>query len=283
MEKSNISFSVIMPVYAGDNHEHFSEALQSLENQTLKADEVVVIQDGPLTPALDGILESWKKQMPEINHVIIKKNAGLSNALNTGIKVAKHEWLARMDADDVCKPHRFKKQIELIKKIPNLAILGSWIAEFDEDPRNTRSIRKLPKTHQEILKYAQWRCPFNHMTVMYRKSVMEKLGMYKTFEDDNTAGFGEDYELWARFLVNGYKSANIQEVLVDARTDKDFFSKRRRGMKYFKSEINELNDLYKLGLINIPQYAIHFGMKAVVRFSPPFVVKFIYKGIRKTS
>ncbi len=267
-----------MPVYAGDDPKHFDAALQSLFVQTLKADEVVVIQDGPLTPALDGTLATWKQKMPEINHVVLAKNGGLSNALNAGIKAAKHEWLARMDADDICKPHRFKKQIDLISQNPELSILGSWITEFDENMQTEIAVRKLPKTHKEILKYAQWRCPFNHMTVMYRKSVLEKLGNYK-----NYGAVGDDYELWARFLVNGYKSANIQESLVDARTGVDFFGKRRRGFKYFKNEVREINDLYKLGLINPLQYGFHFTMKAVVRFSPPFVVKLIYKGIRKTS
>ena len=120
--------------------------------------------------------------------------------------------------------------------------------------------------------------PFNHPSVMYKKSALQKLGMYK-----NYGAVGDDYELWARFLMNGYKSANIQETLVDARTGVDFFGSRRRGLKYFKNEVREINDLYKLGLINPIQYSFHFSVKAIVRFSPPFVVKLIYKGIRKTS
>ena len=278
MENPKILFSVIMPVYRGDNHLHFSDAINSLYRQSFKADEIVVIQDGPITKELNQVLESWKLKMPELNHVVLEVNQGLSNALNTGIKTAKHEWLARMDADDICHKNRFEKQMALIASNEELSIIGSWIAEFDENMQKEIAVRKLPESHDEILSYAKWRCPFNHMTVMYRKSALEKLGCYK-----NYGAVGDDYELWARFLVNGYKSANIQESLVDARTGKDFFGNRRRGWKYFKNEVREINDLYRLKLIGPMHYAFHFSMKAVVRFSPPFVVKIIYKGIRKTS
>lgn len=280
---TKIPFSVILPVYKNDSPVFFGEAMQSLYAQTLRADEVVLIQDGPLTPDLEAVVQHWQIKMPELHVLALPKNVGLSAALNAGIKAAKHEWLARMDSDDLCRENRFEKQLAYIQEHPEISILGGWIAEFNEVPGDKDSVRKLPETHSEIYKYAKWRCPFNHMTVLYKKSAITKLGCYKTFDGTNTAGFGEDYELWARFLVQGYKAANLQMVLVDARTDADFFSRRRRGLKYFKSEVNELNDLYKLGLINPLHYAVHFGMKAIVRFAPPGVVAFIYKGIRKTS
>ncbi len=278
MTENSTSFSVIMPFYKGDVAAYFNDALQSLYAQTLRSTEIVLVQDGPVGEELAEVARLWKAKMPEINHLVLVKNHGLSGALNAGIDAAKHEWLARMDADDSCKSDRFEKQLALINKEPDLAILGSWITEFDEEMKVQTGVRKLPETHAEILRYAKWRCPFNHMTVMYKKSVLVALGKYK-----NYGAVGDDYELWARFLVNGHKSANIQESLVDARTGKDFFSNRRRGLKYFKNEVREINDLYRLGLINPLQYGFHFSVKAIVRFSPPFLVKFIYQGIRKTS
>ena len=250
----------------------------SLKNQTVKASEIVLVQDGPVRKELSDLVQSWVEKMPEINHVVLQKNQGLSVALNTGIEAAEHEWIARMDADDICEPVRFAEQVALIEQKPELAILGSWITEFDENMEQEIAVRKLPETHKEILKYARWRCPFNHMTVMYRKSALLQLGFYK-----NYGAVGDDYELWARFLMSGYKSANIQQSLVKARTGENFFSKRRRGWKYFKNEVREINDLYRLKLINLPLWLFHVSLKAVVRFSPPGVVKFIYKGIRKTS
>jgi glycosyltransferase involved in cell wall biosynthesis len=254
------------------------EALNSLAKQTLPAPEIVVIQDGPLTEALEAVLSQWQNKLPTLNWQKLKKNQGLSAALNAGIQAAQHHWLARMDADDICEPTRFEKQLTYLQKHPEIDVLGSWITEFETDIKQPSAVRKLPETHAEILRYARWRCPFNHMTVMYKKSVLEELGKYK-----NYGAVGDDYELWARFLMHGHKAANIQESLVWARTGQDFFSNRRRGIQYFKNELKEINDLYRLGLLNPLHYLFHFTVKAIVRLSPPALVRLIYKGIRKTS
>lgn len=277
MSKS-LSFSVVMPFYKGDQPAHLDQALESLFIQSLRADEIVLVQDGPVTTDLTEIVNSWQQRLPELNLVVLEKNSGLSSALNAGIKAASHEWLARMDADDICHPQRFEKQMALISNQPDLAITGSWITEYDEEMNQAIAVRKLPESHADILSYARWRCPFNHMTVMYRKSALEKLGLYKDY-----GAVGDDYELWARFLMNGYLSANIGESLVKARTGRDFYTRRRRGMKYFKQELREINDLYRLGLLRPWHYLFHFTVKAVVRLSPSWLVKIFYKAIRKTS
>jgi len=267
-----------MPFYRGDQAEALTQALESLEAQTLRADEIVLIQDGPVGEDLQRVVNSCKANMPEIKHLELPQNLGLSGALNAGIAAANNEWLARMDADDICLPQRFEKQVARIREQPDLSILSSWIDEYDEEMSSFIGTRKLPASHSAILKYARWRCPFNHMTVMYRKSVILTLGGYK-----NYGAVGDDYELWARFLVNGYRSANIPEVLLKARTGTAFFSERRRGWKYFKNEVREINDLYRLGLINKGHYGFHFTIKAIARLSPPFVVRAIYKALRKSK
>jgi glycosyltransferase involved in cell wall biosynthesis len=271
-------FSVIFPVYKGDSSQFLQEALASLAQQSLPATEIVVVQDGPIPRSLERIIESWQLKLKSLNWVKLSVNQGLSAALNAGIKAARYEWLARMDADDICLPKRFEIQVDYLKKHPEIDILGSWITEFENDVNQLAATRKLPETHREILDYARWRCPFNHMTVMYKKSALENLGGYK-----NYGAVGDDYELWARFLMKGYKTANIQETLVWARMGEDFFSNRRRGLKYFKNELKEINDLYRVGLLNPFHYLFHFTVKAIVRLSPPFLVRLIYKGIRKTS
>jgi glycosyltransferase involved in cell wall biosynthesis len=272
------AFSVIMPFYNGDPPTQLAQALQSLVQQTLRANEIVLIQDGPVSQEHQAMVRQWSQKYPEINWLILPKNLGLSGALNEGIKAAKHEWLARMDADDLCLDNRFEKQMTEIVANPSLSILGSWIEEFDEQMKRSLAIRKLPQSHQAIVKYAQWRCPFNHMSVMYRKSALLELGLYK-----NYGAVGDDYELWARFLMNGYQSTNLQEVLVQARTGNLMFKNRRRGMPYLKNEIKEINALYQLGLIGPFHYCIHFVIKTITRLSPSFMVKLIYKVLRKTS
>ncbi|MDX5427133.1 MAG: glycosyltransferase [Bacteroidota bacterium] len=275
---TSIPFSVIMPVYKGDRPDHFYEALKSIEDQTLRANEVVIIQDGPVLPEHLEVLEEFKGRMPELNHVILKENQGLSGALNAGVDAARYNWLARMDADDICRKDRFEKQMDYIERHPELHLLGSWIEEYDENMEAFLGVRKLPETHSQILHYARWRCPFNHMTILYRKDTLVKLGKYK-----NYGAVGDDYELWARFLVNGYQTANVQENLVKARTGMAFFGTRRRGMKYLKNEMREINDLKRLGLINGFQWMIHALVKSVVRLSPSWLVKGVYRMLRKSS
>lgn len=270
--------SVVLPFYHGDVAAFLHEALLSLEQQTLRVSEVLLVQDGEISEELEEVVKQWMVRMPELRRVVRAENGGLSAALNTGIEEAQLEWLARMDADDICLPDRFEKQWEVIESQPDLAILGSWIEEFDETMKSSIAIRKLPADHEAILAYARWRCPFNHMTVMYRKSVLKTIGTYK-----NYGAVGDDYELWARFLVGGYRSANLQEVLVKARTGEGFFGQRRRGWKYLRHEIREINDLYRMGLLKPWHYLFHFTVKAIVRLSPPVLVRFFYQLIRKTS
>lgn len=271
-------FSVILPFYAGDQAAHLSDAIESLAQQSICAQEIVLIQDGPVGEELNSCVQKWQEKLPEIKLVSLPKNLGLSGALNAGIDTAKNEWLARMDADDICLPDRFEKQWNLIQAQPDLALIGSWIEEYDEEMKEATAVRRLPENHLEILSYARWRCPFNHMTVMYRKSALLKLGKYKNF-----GAVGDDYELWARFLTAGYKTANLQESLVKARAGHAMFSARRRGMKYLKNEIKEINELYELGLLKPWHYAFHFTVKSIVRLSPPALVKLFYRGIRMTS
>ena len=132
--ESKIVFSVILPVYKGDVPSHFNEAIKSLYQQTLRANEIVVVKDGPLTEALEEVIQNWQKKMPELNILGLPQNVGLSSALNAGINEAKNEWLARMDADDVCRPYRFEKQIGFIKKNPSLYICRVWISEYRQAP-----------------------------------------------------------------------------------------------------------------------------------------------------
>jgi GT2 family glycosyltransferase len=268
-----IPFSVILPVYGKDHPDFFRLALNSLAQQTRLADEVVVVADGPLTPALEDVLMSTP--LPGLKVIRLPENRGLSAALNAGIASAQHEWLARMDADDICLPHRFETQWNYLNEHPDISILGAWIREFTDDPNQPQGERRGPETHAEILRFARWRCPFNHMTVVYRKSALLQLGCYKDY-----GAVGDDYELWARFLMGGYRAGIVPEVLVLARTGQAFFTHRRRGWRYLRNEWREIDDLRAVGLINRPTAWVHKMAKSVVRLGPAGWVKRIYALLR---
>ncbi len=273
MSTGDYRFSVLMPVYKGDHPAHFRAALRSVLEQTLVPDEVVVVKDGPLTPELEAVLTDLNH--PRIKSILRPINGGLTAALNTGIAACTYPWIARMDADDICINTRFEKQFAYLIAHPEVAILGSWIAEYDYEMQRVFGYRKLPEHHKEITKYAQWRCPFNHMTVVYNKAAVMACGQYLDF-----GAVGDDYVLWVKFIQNGYQTANLQEVLVNARGGEAFFNTRRRGWKYFRQELRELAYFRNTGFINLGQWLVHFFVKALTRLSPPWVVKGIYKLIR---
>lgn len=271
-----IPFSVILPVYHGDRALALEEALRSLAEQSLRAAEIVLIEDGPLHDALYQSIAKWQALLPELKRVALPVNQGLSGALNAGIQAAQYEWLARMDADDCCLPDRFAKQFERMEAEPELALLGTSIIEYDEALEKPRGERRLPLFHDDILRYARWRCPFNHMTVVYRKSVVQTLGGYRNF-----GAVGDDYELWARFLMGGYRVGNLAEPLVKARTGEAFFRRRRRGWRYFQHERREIEALYRTGLLNQGHRIFHLVVKFLVRMAPAALVKVVYRFLRR--
>lgn len=240
-------FSVLISVYYKEIPRYLDRALQSItDDQVLKPNEIVLVKDGPLTKELDEVIEKYEKKYPNLfKIVVLEKNYGLGKALNIGLENCTYELVARMDGDDISKPERFKKQIDIFKENPNLDILGSWIDEFIEiDEKMTiRSIRKVPEKEKEIYKKMKAVCSFNHVTVMYKKSKVLDVGSYlQEFKL-------EDYYLWVRMILKKLKMYNLQESLVWVRMDEEAI-KRRGGLKLLKSDIKFQKKLYKLGFIN---------------------------------
>lgn len=272
----SLDFSVVMPFYHGDDPYALDMALESLYKQTLKANEIVLVQDGPVSQELCEVASKWKSKYPYINHVVLPENQGLANALNSGIKQTKFRWIARFDADDYSLPHRFEVQVGYLKANPEVDIIGSNVVEFDELLETRLGRRDVPETHSSIVKFGKWRCPFNHTTVMFRKSIVENIGYYK-----NYGAVGDDYELWARLLINGYKAYNIQEALVHNRTGREMLTKRRRGINYLKSEVSFLSDLRRMGFLTNFQFLFNIILKSTLRVIPISLLKAAYSATRK--
>lgn len=240
-------FSVLISVYYKEIPRYLDRALQSItDDQILKPNEIVLIKDGPLTKELDEVIGKFKKKYPNLFKIVtLEKNYGLGKALNTGLENCTYELIARMDGDDISKPERFKKQIEIFQKNPKLDIVGSWIDEFIEKDEEiiVRSIRKVPETSEEIYQKLKSICAFNHPTVMYRKSKIIEVGSY-------LQEFAlEDYYLWIRLAMSGANMYNLQESLLKFRITEGT-SKRRGGLKLLKSDVKFQKKLYELSFIN---------------------------------
>jgi len=253
--------SVLVSVYSRDNALFLKQALTSIFEQTLRPTEVVLVKDGPVTVELEDVIGSFVKQYDYLKIIPLEKNKGLGAALNIGLQYCSNEIVARMDSDDISKPDRFDKEYRFLKENPDIALVGSWIEEFINDAGNTVGFRKVPECTKEITTYAKLRCPFNHPTVMFRKSAIMAVGSYIPF------GTFEDYHLWSRVLMAGYKVYNFQESHLYFRTSSDMY-KRRGGLNKTRQEYELQRYFYKSGFVNLPTFIRNLIIRGLFRAAP---------------
>ncbi|MBD5361322.1 MAG: glycosyltransferase [Bacteroides sp.] len=238
-----MNFSVLMSVYRNDRAEWLKECLDSIFSQTLPAQEIILVIDGPIDTSLNQIISDYKTAHPELRPVQLEKNGGLGNALNIGLEHCSNEIIVRMDADDVCHPERFQHLISIFEKFPEIDAVSSWIDEFEDNINNIVSSRKLPEYPYELNQFAKARSPLNHAATAFKKSAILLSGGYKHYP------LYEDYYLWARLLRSGFKIYNIQKSLLFVRVSPDMY-KRRGGWKYAKTSAQFQWELKKMGIIN---------------------------------
>lgn len=265
-------FSVLMSVYYKENPSWFKSALDSVINQTLQPNEIVLVEDGKLSDGLYKVIEEYKKQYSDLLKIVpLEQNSGLGEALRIGVLNCSNELIARMDTDDIARNDRFEKQIKFFKEHPDIDLVGSWISEFETNPQEIISYRQLPTEHDDIYKFGQFRCPVNHMTVIYKKSAVLKAGNYQTFKNI------EDYYLWGRMLKQGSVFANIPECLVNVRAGQAMFKRRANLTYFFNSEFPLHTELYKMHYISFVQYLRNITSKFLLRVIPQWAMAIIYK------
>ena len=265
-----VEFSVLISVYKQENPDYFDQALKSVYfDQTLKPSEIVLVRDGMLTPDLELVIKKYKTLLKEKLIVVgYSSNKGLGFALNYGLKNCRNEIVARFDTDDLCIPERFKIQLKVFDQNPELAIVGSYINEFYEIPGDLNQLRKVPLRSKQIQKNKNLKNPFNHMTVGFRKSIIEEVGGYI-----DMPGY-EDYYLWLRVLKK-YNGLNYHKPLVFARIGNNMI-KRRQGIEFLKKEVLFQNRLLKDGLISLPIYVRNIFLRVTPRILPVFALELIY-------
>jgi len=269
------SISVVLSIFWKESPAYLNTALESLYNQTHQADEIIAVCEGDFSEDLLKIMGFWEVKFTKNIFKVVKATSekGLASCLNLGLQSATKRWIARFDTDDICLPERFEKQLNFLKKNPDIVLSSTFIQEYNEDFSQKSGIRKLPIAHQEILKEAKWKSPFNHPSAIYDRQIALKLGGYPLLDAN------EDYAFFCKFLVNNYITGNIDETLVKARAG-DSLIARRRGLKYLKGEMECMKFLYRIKLINRSQLMVHFATKSVLRLMPFVLVKFVYKQMR---
>ena len=266
--------SVLMAVYKNDNSKYLDLSLESIFNQTLKASNVVLVEDGLLTEELISVIEKWQKQEDTLTVLSYKANRGLAYALNAGLEVINTKYIARMDADDICICNRFEIQFNFLENNPDIDVVGSYIEEIDENNNTIKKEVKYPITHQECFKFFEKRDPLAHPSVMFRNTFFKKInGFYDIKQRKN-----QDTRLWHQGFFYNCKFANLPEVLLKFRRTSDLLTRRsdfQNALRLLKEHINKNKDL---------KYGFKANIYSVLYFlftqSPKVVKIFAYKLLR---
>jgi glycosyltransferase involved in cell wall biosynthesis len=237
-----IPVSVLLSVYKKEKPEYFTETLESTLAQTAQPDEILLVEDGPLTEELYERIQHYRDTLgDQLTVISLKENQGLGTALAIGVENCRNQLIARMDTDDIMVENRLEIQYAAFLENDDLAIVGSNIIEFDGTVDNVLAKKTMPLTNVEIRQFSKKRNPFNHMTVMYKKDAVLAVGNYQPLQ-----GF-EDYYLWVRLLKAGYQGCNLPDFLVYARTGAEMYN-RRGGLNYLMPGLKARKIIYQEGL-----------------------------------
>jgi glycosyltransferase involved in cell wall biosynthesis len=209
--------SVVMSVY--NEERYVGEAVESILRQTFPDFEFVIIDDGSVdrTPA---ILRGFRDPRIKIYN---QANQGQSSALNRGIKHAMGAYIARMDADDISMTERLEREVSFLDGHPEIGIVGTWCIKVDARTGKQR-LQRLPDDDAAIRKFMAVDNPFIHSSVMFRKSVLDTVGLY------DEEFIWQDYELWVR-IARDHRMANINEPLIIRRKHPASLTSRTKKSK----------------------------------------------------
>lgn len=268
--------SVLMSVYKGDKPKFFSRALESIgPEQTMAPDEIVIVQDGPISSELLKVIDRYKKTSGiNVVDVRLNKNVGLAAALNKGLSVIDSKYVVRMDSDDIALPDRINLQVKYMENNESIDVLGTYIQEIDENGNVITPLVKYPTDHEGIVEAFKIRNPIVHPSTICRKSFFDGVGGYS-----EAVRLGQDALLWSVGIREGYRFANLDQVSLKFRRDSEFM-KRRGGVKtalnFLKLRWFKINRNIKSGIAGDIYAFIYFALS----LAPSFVKTFVYKNFR---
>lgn len=235
--------SVIIGVY--NCEKTVTDALKSVAAQTYSNFICYVCDDG----STDSTAQKVQAFTSNDNRFVFlqnEKNSGLSFTLNKCLKLCTTPYIARMDGDDICEPERFEHQLSFMETHPEYALCGTSITYFDSNGKWGELIYPEFPDKKDFLSTN----PFAHPTVIYRKEVLDKLKdeQGKLYVEDKKIGRSEDYELFMRFYINGFKGCNLKEKLFNYREDRDAFAKRKFKYSITDARVRK-NGFKQLGLL----------------------------------
>lgn len=266
-----------MSVYYKERPDYLICSIESMINQTKKPDEIVIVKDGELTEELNKVINDFVNMYPGLFTIVcLKNNVGLGLALNEGLKICRNELVARMDTDDISLSTRCELQLKEFERDSDLSIVGTMINEFYDNPSNQIASRIVPTEHNEIVKFSRRRNPFNHPTVMYKKSDVLRCGGYHNYRRN------QDFDLFVRMLDNGCKAKNINKSLLLFRANRDNL-KRRKSWEKVKSNIQLIYNFWQKGHSGFIDFLVISSIQIIVYISPIWLFDWISKKFLRKS
>ncbi len=226
--------SVLTPIY-NTNPEHLRKCIESILNQTFTDFEFLIINDSPENIELDSIVNSYND--PRIKYIKNDKNIGISATRNKLLKLAKGEYIAIFDHDDISVPERLALQVEILDNNSAIGVVSGWMKFFGKD----NFVWETPETDLDIKINMTQNCCVAHTSAMIRKSLLiDNCIEYEEFYTPS-----EDYRLWAR-LMDLTHFYNIQKVLVEYRTHMNMTTIRQEKKMYnaWRAVSSELRNKY---------------------------------------
>ena len=260
--------SVLLPVHGGVEPAFLRECLDSLLAQTRRADEVIVVQDGPLEFEHDHALDVFERDHSGVCRVRLQKNQGAGIANRTGLLVASGRWIAKVDADDICHPSRFERQLDAVQRA-GVDLCGAAMLEFVDDPSHVVSRRSMPLTHEAVVRRLPWNNPINHPTAFYRRETALARGGYPTWRHM------QDYGLFALMIADGAMAMNLPDDLVYFRSGRTMLG-RRRGRQFLELELSLQLLLVNQRIVGRPQMLLNLIWRLAYRFLPRRVMSVLH-------
>src|SRR5690606_16290431 len=230
--------SVLLPVYNAEKY--VTDSIKSVLDQTFKDFELIIINDG----SVDRSLELIKEFRDDRIVIIDQENRGLAKTLNRGLALSKGKYIARMDADDICMPHRFSEQIKYLEKKSDVGLLGAAVEVIDDNGKHLWY--NPPLIGHDVLTKVMLTLgnPIKHPSVMFRKEIALRCGGY----NEDIGKYFEDYMLW-HLMSMQCKIDNIPKVLLKYRVTPSSIISTLKGqllddfvLKIIKKGVFDKND-----------------------------------------
>lgn len=267
-----MTISVLISTYHKERPDYLDAALRSVwTEQERKPDQIVLIEDGPLTEGLYSVINKWQRILQGLLIVVKKeRNEGLAAALNLGIPLCKGELIARMDSDDISTPKRFLLQEKYMAEHSEVDVIGGALKEFN-DAGTLSNVRRYPASMSDVLKTMYRASPLGHPCTMFRNRVFKD-----GFRYSKKYPTCEDITMWYNLAHAGKIINNIPDIVLCFRRNDSIID--RRGHKKAWSEFRAYNNgIYKLWGLFTYKYIFSIA-RLTFRLMPKDIIRFFYGG-----